>query len=101
MQQAEDLRAQAEEIFKSNSLNPDDAESSGKDAESLRARKDRLKKQRDLLLAKKRKEREQELKEYLDAGGPDLTKEKGAELSEAELQKRRKLAERIKASSGN
>jgi hypothetical protein len=100
MQQAEDLRAKAEEIFKSNALDIEDA-SSARDAESLRARKERLKKQRDVLLAKKRAEREQELKEYLDAGGPDLSKDKNAGISEAELQKRKKLAERIKASGAN
>lgn len=99
MQQADDLRAQAEEIFKSNALGTEDS-SSAKDAESLRARKDRLKKQRDLLLSKKRAEREQELKDYLEAGGPDLSKDKNASISEAELAKRKKLAERIKAASG-
>lgn len=99
MQQAEDLRAKAEEIFKSNALDSNDS-SSARDAESLRARKERLKNQRDLLLAKKRAEREQELKEYLEAGGPDLSKDKNASVSDAELAKRKKLAERIKATSG-
>lgn len=93
--EAENLRRKAEDILRANEGTEVEApERSG--VESLAKRQERLRKQRDLLLAKKKAERERELKEYLDQGGKPLQAE--SEVQGEELEKRKNIASKIKQS---
>jgi hypothetical protein len=63
------LVGQADEIARRNEAKKVDPVVQGDGKESLRARQERLKRQRDMLLAKKKADREAELKEYAQTGG--------------------------------
>lgn len=94
-QEAENLRRKAEDILRANEgTELDTPDRSG--VESLAKRQERLRKQRDLLLAKKKAERERELKEYLDQGGRPIAAE--SEVQGEELEKRKNIATKIKQS---
>jgi len=93
--EAENLRRKAEDILRANETTEVDApERSG--VESLAKRQQRLRNQRDLLLAKKKAERERELKEYLDQGGQPAQPEQAVQGEE--LEKRKHIASKIKQS---
>lgn len=97
--EAEDLRKQAEDIVRQNTGNDD---AGPMRAESLAERQARLKRQRDMILAKKRAEREREMKDYLDGGGVDLTvKREGAAEDDAALERRRQIAAKLKSTMAN
>ena len=94
-EEAENLRRKAEDILRANETTELETGDRG-GMESLAKRQERLRRQRDLLLAKKKAERERELKEYLDQGGNPIQPE-GAVQGE-ELEKRKHIASKIKQS---
>ncbi len=97
----EDLAAKAEKIVSGTSFEESKGAVSG---ESLAERQARLKRQRDLLLARKKAERDKEFKDYIDQGGVDLTVKKQEPLPPVinpELEKRKQIAQKIKQSMAN
>ncbi|CAG9334924.1 CFAP36_2 [Blepharisma stoltei] len=97
-EESKHLEDTANEILKKNELLPGESQEAG--VESLAQRQARLKKQRDLLLARKKQERESEFKQYLDNGGSDYSQKKDSHLppvvSEEELEKRRNIVAKLK-----
>lgn len=70
--------------------------------ETLAQRQARLKKQRDLLLARKKQERDSELSEYVTAGGSDFSVKKDIShlppiVSQGEIDKRRHIVAKLKS----
>mmetsp|Transcript_10431 Transcript_10431/g.15600 ORF Transcript_10431/g.15600 Transcript_10431/m.15600 type:complete len:350 (-) Transcript_10431:310-1359(-) len=94
MKQAENLQKRAEEIAKQNTSEPEPQKVS---TESLAERQARLRAQRDALLARKKQERQKELQEYVEQGGSDFSKPE--QVPQEELEKRRQIAAKLKASS--
>ena len=66
LQEAENLRRMTQGIIRRNE---------GNRRESVADREEKMQKQRELLLAKKKMEREQQIKEFKDSGGLDLSQD--------------------------
>lgn len=91
------MRRRADEIVKQNSARGGDAI----EAESLAERQARLRRQRDMILAKKRAEREKEMQDYLNQGGVDLAMKRDSNENAEAVERRRQIAQKLRQELAN